>query len=124
MCSGVFLCSFSTRIVTLVVIVVIANAGICLVFLISNEIKKMFLKTMETKKKKHRKTGRSKLNCTEKIISKSLIDFYVIHNEFTQAIDQKQNYFRLKESIRSKDDPLGDIEGYRLIEHHKEVRMN
>ena len=65
--------------------------------------------------------ARSKLNSIEKIISKALLDFYVSYNEFTVLISQKQIYFRLKECIRSKDGPLGNIEGDRLIEQGKEI---
>ena len=46
---------------------------------------------------------RSKLNGIEKIISKALIDSDISHDEFTQAINEEQNYFRPKESIKAKD---------------------
>ena len=44
----------------------------------------------------------------EKIISKALIDSVTTHEEFMLVIDEKQNYLRLKESIRTKDIQLGD----------------
>lgn len=62
----------------------IASDHISVVFLISNAIVKMFLKTMGTKKNKHKNIAllaRSKLNSEEKISSKALIDSYISHNE-------------------------------------------
>ena len=64
--SGVFLCSFST---VIGMPVRIASASISLMFLISNAIVKMFLKTMGKKKNKHRKIAclaRVKLSSIEK----------------------------------------------------------
>ena len=58
----------------------------------------MFLKTMK-KTNKHRKIAllvRSKLNIIEKMLSKSLIDSDITHEEFTRMINDKQNYYRLK----------------------------
>lgn len=60
----------------------------------------MFLKIMGRKKNKHS----SKLNTIEKILSKGLIEFDVSHDEFTLVINEGQNYFRLKESIKPKED--------------------
>ena len=67
----------------------------------------MFLKIMRRKKNKHRKIvflASSKLNTIEKILSKGLIEFDVSHDEFTLVINEGQNYFRLKESIKPKED--------------------
>ena len=114
--SGVSLCSFSTVIGTPVEI---ARDSICVVFLISNGVIKMFLKTMGRKKNRHRKTAlfaRGRLNSIEKIKIKALIDFDISHRDYTLVINfEKQNYFRLKESIRAKDEILGNIEQDRLI---------
>ena len=35
-------------------------------------------------------------------------------------INEEQNYFRLKENIRAKDDQLSNIERDRLIKHSKD----
>ena len=64
------------------------------------------------------------MNSIEKIISKALIDPDLSHEEFILVINKEQNYFRLKESIRAKDDQLSDIERDRLIEHGKRVGQN
>ena len=93
----------------------------------TNGIAKMFLKIMGRKKNKRRKIAflaSSKLNTIEKTLSKGLIEFEVSHDEFTLAINEDQNYFRLKESIRPKEDCLGDIDRDRLTEHSKRIRIN
>ena len=92
----------------------------------TNGIAKMFLKIMGRKKNKRRKIAflaSSKLNTIEKT-SKGLIEFEVSHDEFTLVINEDQNYFRLKESIRPKEDCLGDIDRDRLTEHSKRIRIN
>ena len=94
--SGVSPCSFTTIIGTPVGI---ASAGISLVFLISNGIVKIFLKTM----------GKKKVN-TERLLywpqvneitksTKALINSNISHEEFTKVINEGQNYFSLKENI-------------------------
>ena len=68
----------------------------------------MFLKIMGKNKNKHRKVtlfGRCKLDSIEKIISKALLDSNISHKEFPLV-----NYLRLKKSIMTKDNQLGDIE--------------
>ena len=61
----------------------------------------------------------SKLNTIEKIMSKALMDSDMSHEEFTLVINEKQNFLRLKESIKRKDSQLGDIKRDRLIQHGK-----
>ena len=68
--------------------------------------------------------ARSELNSIEKIISKALIDSVISHGEFAVAFNEEQNYRILKDSIRAKDDQLGDIESDRLIDHRKKIRQN
>ena len=63
---------------------------------------------MGKNKNKHRKVtlfGRCKLDSIEKIISKALLDSNISHEEFLLV-----NYLRLKKSIMTKDNQLGDIE--------------
>ena len=65
-------------------------ASICLVFLISNGIVKIFLKAMGREKNKHIKialSARSKINSIEKIISKALIDSNNSHEVFLLVIN-------------------------------------
>ena len=85
----------------------------------------MFLKR-ERKKNKHRKIAlltRRKLNSIEKI-SKALISSAISHEEFILLINKEENYFRLKESIRAKDDQLSNIEQGRFIEHSERFGQN
>ena len=78
--NGISLCSFTTFISTPAGI---TSATISLVFLISNGIAIMDLKTMRRKNYKHREItllASSKLDSIEKIISKALIHPDISHN--------------------------------------------
>lgn len=66
----------------------------------------------------------SKLNSIERIVSKLLIDSNISHAEFTLVINKEQNYFRIKESIRAKDDQLTEVEWNKLIDHGKRIEKN
>ena len=63
--------------------------------------------------------GRSKLNSKGKIIYKALTDFDFNHKEFTLGINKEQDYLKLKEKIRAKDNQVGEVQKDRLIEHGK-----
>ena len=79
------------------------------------------------KKIKHIKIdllARNKLNSSEKIIPKALIDLKISHRQFNLVTNEEQNYFRLKKSIRAKDDQLSDIEQDGLIENGKRIGQN
>ena len=107
--SSFSLCSFTIVNGTLVGI---ASVSISLVFLISTETFRMFLKTMRRKKQTQ------KFYWPEKIISKGLVDSDISHDEVTVVINkEKNNYVRLKKSIRAKVDQLGGSEWNRLVEH-------
>ena len=61
------------------------------------ELSKYFGKPWEEKKlRKILLLARSNPNRTEKIISKSLADTQIYHEEFTLVTDEEQNYLRLK----------------------------
>lgn len=49
--------------------------------------------------------------------------FDISHEEFMLVINEEQNHFRPKESIRLKDDQLRDFECDRLKEHCKRARL-
>lgn len=53
-----------------------------------------------------------------------LIDSYISHDEFTLAVNEDHIYYRLKESIRAKDDPLRDFERDKLIEYGKKIGID
>ena len=52
------------------------------------------------------------------------MDSDMSHEEFTLVINEKQNFLRLKESIKRKDSQLGDIKRDRLIQHGKNNEIN
>ena len=52
------------------------------------------------------------------MISKGLVDSDISHDDVTVVInEEKNNYVRLKKSIRAKVDQLGGSEWDRLVEH-------
>ena len=55
---------------------------------------------------------------------KALIDSNITHEEFILVNNEKQLFFRLKESIREKSDQLSDIERGRFIAHDKRTGEN
>ena len=59
---------------------------------------------MRKKKKNHNKIialARSKLNIIETLISRSLIDFDISHEEFSKIIYEKNNYEQIRDNIKS-----------------------
>ena len=50
------------------------------------------------------------MNSTETILPKELIDSDISHEEFTLVINEEQSYLKLKQSIRTKESQIGDIE--------------
>ena len=66
-------------------------------------VKKIKIKTIQKKKKKHNNIvmlTRSKLNSIESKISEVLINNKISHEDFTTIINEEQNNRELKESIR------------------------
>ena len=60
---------------------------------------------MRKKKKKHNKVitlARNKLNIIETLISQSLIDYDISHDEFSKIVYEKNNYEQMKDNIRSE----------------------
>ena len=73
----------------------IAGASLTLIFTIRTGVVKILLNITRKKKKKHNKIialARSKLNIIENLISQALIDFEIIHKEFSKIIYEKNNY--------------------------------
>ena len=65
---------------------------------------KTLLNITRKKKKKHNKItalARSKLSIIENVISQTLIDFEITHEEFSKIIYEKNNYEQLKDNIKS-----------------------
>ena len=82
----------------------IAGASLTLIFTVTNGVVKTLLNIMRKKKKKHNKMialARSKLNIIENLISQALIDFEILHEEFSKIIYEKNNYEQIIDNIRS-----------------------
>ena len=98
----------------------IASASFTLVFSLTTRIVKKLLKR-RNKKKKHNKIvmlAKSNLNSIETLISQSLIDLEITHEEFKRVFNEKGKYEQIKESIRnakSKDE---------LSENSRDIKEN
>ena len=75
-----------------------------LIFIVTTGIVKTLLNITRKKKKKHNKIialARSKLNIIENLISQTLIDFEITHEEFSKIIYEKNNYEQIIDNIRN-----------------------
>ena len=82
----------------------IAGASLTLIFTITTGVVKTLLNITRKKKKKHNKIitlARSKLNIIENLISQALIDFEIIHEEFSKIVSKKNNYEQIIDNIKS-----------------------
>ena len=80
----------------------IAGGSLTLLFTVTTGIVKKLLNATRKKKKKHNKTialARNKLNIIETLMSQTLIDFEISHDEFSKIIDEKIKYEGIKENI-------------------------
>ena len=81
----------------------VASASFTLIFsLASGIIKKLLSK--RNKKKKHAKIlmlAKSKLNSIETLVSQSLIDIKISHEEFITIMKEKNKYNKMKENMRN-----------------------
>ena len=74
------------------------------IFTVMTCVVKNLLNITRKKKKKHIKIitlARNKLNIIENLISQSLIDFDISHEEFSKIIYEKNNYEQMKDNIRN-----------------------
>ena len=82
----------------------IAGASLTLIFTVTTGVIKKLLNITRKKKKKHNKIialARSKLNIIENLISQTLIDFEITHEEFSKVIYEKNNDEQIIDNIRS-----------------------
>ena len=82
----------------------IAGASLTLIFTITTGVDKTLLNITRKKKEKHNKIitlARSKLNIIENLICQALVDFEIIHEEFSKIIYEKNNYEQIIDNIRS-----------------------
>ena len=105
----------------------IMSASCSLVFSITTDFVKKFLKTIRNKKKKHNKTvmlARTKLNSIESKISEALINNEISHEDFMTILNEEKKYQELKESIRMMNSQRSDAEKVSLIEEGKKIGIN
>ena len=82
----------------------IAGTSLTLIFTVTTGVVKTLLNITRKKKKKHNKIialARSKLNIIENLISQTLIDFEITHEEFSKIIYDKNNYEQIIDNIKS-----------------------
>ena len=82
----------------------IAGASLTVIFTVTTGVVEKILSKPRKKKKKHNKIitlAKNKLNIIETLISQSLIDFDISHEEFSKIIYEKNNYEQIKDNIRS-----------------------
>ena len=87
----------------------IASAGFTILFSLATGITKKLLKTTRNKKKKHDKIlmlVKSKVNSTESLVSKALIDMDRSHEEYITILKEKDKYENMKENVRNISEKL------------------
>ena len=110
---GVSIASFGTAIGAPIGI---ARTSFSLAFSLCTGLVKKLLKATRNKKKKHNKIvmfARRKLNSIKGIISESLINNQINHEDFATIINEERNHRELKESIRmmkGQEDKKADID--------------
>ena len=105
----------------------IMSASCSLVFSITTDLVKKFLKTIRNKKKKRNKIvmlARSKLNNIESKIYKALINNEICHEDFMTILNEEKKYRELKESIKMMNSQRSDVEKISLIEEGKKIAIN
>ena len=84
----------------------ISSASFTLIFSLTTGTIKKLLGTTRNKKKKHDKIlmlPKGKLNSIETLISQTLIDMEISHEEFVTILKEKDKYKKMKENLRSEN---------------------
>ena len=82
----------------------LASASFTLIFSLTKGIIKKLLKVTRKKKKKHNNIvtfAKRKLNSIETLMSQTLIDLDISHEEFKTIVNETEKYEKMKESIRN-----------------------
>ena len=82
----------------------IAGASLTLIFTVTTGVVKNYQISREERRKKDNKIialARSKLNIIEALISRTLTDFDISHEEFSKIIYEKNNYEQIRDNIKS-----------------------
>ena len=72
----------------------IVGSSLTVLFSVTTGIVEILLNTTRNKKKKHNKIivlAKNKLNIIEKLMSQTLIDFNISHEDIKEIIDEKEN---------------------------------
>ena len=80
-----------------------AGSSLTLIFTVCTGISKSLLKVTKKRKKKHNKIivlAKNKLNTIDTLLSSALNDSKISHEEFTNIIDEKSIYEKIKENIK------------------------
>ena len=86
----------------------ITGTSLTLIFTIGTGISKSLLKVTKKRKKKHNKIialAKSKLNTIDTLLSSSLNDSEISHEEFTNIITEKNIYENIKKNIKNTIEP-------------------
>ena len=81
----------------------ISSSSLTLIFTISTGANKSLLRMIKKRKKKHNKIialVKSKLNTIDTLLSSTLNDSKINHEEFTNIITEKNTYENMKENIK------------------------
>ena len=81
-------------------------------FSLKTEIIKKLLSITRNKKKKHDKIlmlAKSKLNSIETLVSQTLIDMEISHEEFITILKEKDKYDKMKENVKSVNEKQGNM---------------
>ena len=84
----------------------IASASFTLIFSLTTGIVKKLLNITRKKKKKHDKIlmlAKSKFNSIDTLISQTLIDMDISHEEFITTLKEKDRYEMMKENFKNKN---------------------
>ena len=82
----------------------VASASFTLFFSLTTGIIKKLLSITRNKNKKHDKIfmlAKSKLNSIETLVSQTLIDMEISHEEFIAIFEKKDKYEKIKENVRN-----------------------
>ena len=85
----------------------IASASFTLIFSLTTGIVKKLLNITRNKKRKHDKIlmlAKNKLNSIETLISQPLIDMEISPEEFITILNEKYNYEKMKDNLRSENE--------------------
>ena len=85
----------------------IPSASFTLIFSLTTGIVKKLLNITRNKKRKHDKIlmlAKNKLNSIETLISQPLIDMEISPEEFITILNEKYNYEKMKDNLRSENE--------------------